>query len=433
MTRRMTRPDPANQAGTLLPAGQQPRRGGVVAPLVVAAVCALGGAVSALSTADHVRFRVSAGTQGGACAALVDSGCKAAHSSVAAELLGVPLSHFGTAFYLAGLGLAVVALLGRRRGNLAGAAAAVAPLISAMGVGAVAYSAYLASLLIRAGEACPLCIALYCLNAALLAVGLTWWLRGTRRPPARSLVVPGLVAPAVGGLFLAITTPLLLDAMSKPASWIAAGATNPGGKILHPYSLPARVPSKGAADAADIMVEFSDLDCPHCAAMHATVAGTMKERGSSGLLVRFVNYPLDASCNPNVTRTLHPTACFLARGGLCAQEQGLFWPYIESVFAIEGPRSPERVVDVARRIGLDAVQFQECLDAPRTARALSEDIALANSARVRATPTVLVNGWTFEGSMPPAKLRRILDDTAPCGCELRPVDGSCGQSTGTAP
>ena len=433
MKRRNTGTGPRKEDGTPVSPGQEPHRSGPVAPLVVATVCALGAVISGLSTSDHVRFRVSAGTQGGACAALIDSGCKAAHSSVAAELLGIPISHFGTAFYLSGVGLAVVALLLRRRSTLAGVVAAVAPVITVMALGAVAYSAYLASLLIRAGEACPLCIALYCVNAALLTAGLAWWLRGRRWPSARSLLVPGLVAAAVGGLFLATTTPLLLDAMSRPPTWITAGATNPEGKILHPYALPARVPSKGAADAADIMVEFSDLDCPHCASMHATVLGTMKERGTKGLLVRFVNFPLDASCNSHVTRTLHPTACLLARGGLCAQEQGLFWPYVESIFAIEGPRSQDKMVDAARRIGLDAAQLQECLEAPRTARALSEDIELARSARVRATPTVLVNGWTFEGSMPRAKLLRVLDDTAPCGCELRPSDGTCEQSVTAGP
>ena len=113
------------------PQGRTP----MVAPAVLLVVCALGGVVSGLSTRDHVRFRVSGGTQAGTCAALIDSGCKAAHLSEAAELLGVPISHFGSAFYLAGAGLAILALsLRERRASPQGPAAGVAPLVALMGM-----------------------------------------------------------------------------------------------------------------------------------------------------------------------------------------------------------------------------------------------------------------------------------------------------------
>jgi protein-disulfide isomerase/uncharacterized membrane protein len=409
------------------PSGESPRLPGIGAPIAIVTLCALGAAVSGLSTRDHVRFRVSGGTQAGACAALVDSGCKAAHSSEAAEILGVPISHFGSAFYLAGAGLAVVALvLRKRRAQARPAGAGVAPIVALMGLGAVAYSVYLATLLVRAGEACPFCIALYGVNAAMLVVGVVWWIRGPRRVGFRSLLAPGAVAAAVSGGFLAVTTPFLGDALSESPLWTVAGAANPGRETVPPFVLPERIPSKGASTAQDSLVEFSDLECPHCASLHRTIGSIFEERGPAGLRVRFVNYPLDRECNPHVARSIHPAACLLARGGICAQEQGRFWPFAQACFVLQEPRSRKAVLDTARKLGLDAERFAGCLDAEKTARALAEDVALAHAAGVRATPTVLVNGRAFEGAIPRARLLRILSNTTPCACERRSPAGTCG-------
>ncbi len=415
------------------PSGTSPRLPGIVAPIALVTLCAVGAAISGLSTWDHIRFRVSGSTQAGVCAALVDSGCIAAHSSAASEVLGVPISHVGSAFYLAVAGLAVVALvLGRRRASARAVAAGIAPVVALMGLGAVAYSVFLATLLIRYGEPCPFCIALYGVNAAMLVVGVVWWRRGQRRVSLRSLLVPGVIALGVGGGFLAATTPFLLNALAATTSLTVAGTANAGGKMLPPFALPARIPSKGTPTAEDSVVEFSDLECPHCAVLHGTVASLFEERGPAGLRVRFVNYPLDRACNPHVARPVHPTACLSARAGICAQEQDRFWPFAEAYFALQGPRSRAAVLDTAREVGLDMDRFAECLDAEHTVRTLAEDIALAHAAGVRATPTILVNGWTFEGAIPRARLLQVLDDTTPCGCDHRSPEGICGPATAAA-
>jgi len=406
---------------------------GIVAPVVLLFVCSLGVAVSGLSTRDHVMFRASGGTRSGACAALVDSGCKAAHLSDAAEILGVPISHLGTAFYLAGAGLAAFALvLRKRRTSPPAAATGVAPIVALMGLGAVGYSVYLATLLIRSGEACPFCIVLYGVNLVMLVLGAGWWLRGQRRFGARAVVAPVVVATAVGGGFFAVTTPFLVSALVETTSWTATGAANPRGKMMPPFALPGRIPSKGAPTAADDLIEFSDLECPHCGALHRTIAALFEERGPTRLRVRFVNYPLDRECNPHVGRSVHPTACLSARGAICAEEQGGFWPFTEATFASKEPRSRTAVIDTARQVDLDVERFSVCLDAATTTSALAEDIALAHSAGVRATPTVAVNGWTFEGALPRARLLRVLDDTTPCGCDRRSPDGLCTTSPDSA-
>ncbi len=118
----------------------------------------------------------------------------------------------------------------------------------------------------------------------------------------------------------------------------------------------------------------------------------------------------------------------LARGGICAQEQGPFWQFVGAIFASDGSRSHDRTIEAAGELGLDIERFSTCLDATSTAAMLADDIALADAAGVRATPTILVNGLAFEGAMRPDQLRAILDDTRPCGCERRSANDTCGES-----
>ncbi len=397
--------------------GSQPRDSGIAAPAIATVLFVIGVAVSGLSTSDHVRFRATGST--GACAALVETACGAAHTSTAAELLGVPISHYGTAFYLAGAALAILALVYRKRESGIQYRPAIGLLIALIGLGAVGYSVFLAALLIRAEEACPLCIALYAVNVGLLATGLVWWLRGVRRPVLRPLLVSGAIGVAVGGGFFAVSTPFVWRALTTPPSWDTVRVENPAGTSFEPFVLPERVPSKGGPFAADELIEFSDLECPYCSRLHRTVTSLLEERGPAGLRVRFVHYPLDSSCNPHVRRSLHPTACLMARAGICAQDQGRLWEFIDAAFALEGERSRGVTIDTARRLGLDLERFGACLGDEATARTLADDIALAHRAGIRATPTLLINGLIFEGALPRTQLTAVLDDTAPCGCDQR--------------
>ena len=404
-----------------------------MAPTIVTILCLLGLAVSALSTRDHVRFVVSGGAEAGACGALSASGCRAAHASAAAELLGVPISHLGSAFYLAGAGLAATALvLRRRRGSTSSADAGIAPVLTVMGLGAVAYSVFLASVLIHSGQACPFCIALYGVNTAMFLVSAAWWRRAERPWQTRSAVISGGAVATIAGGFLAATTPFLLRAQTERTPWALAGGDSRPPHSERSFALPDRLPSQGAPNASDNVVEFSDLECPHCASMHRTVAAVFEERGNAALRVRFVNYPLDRECNPFVGRSVHPTACLSARAGICAEQEGRFWPFVEAAFLLPPSRSRAMLADVAATVGLDAHRFETCLSAAETSRILAEDVALAHAAGVRATPTVLVNGWALEGARDRVSLLGVLDESRPCDCDLRTGDGACIARAGSS-
>jgi protein-disulfide isomerase len=162
---------------------------------------------------------------------------------------------------------------------------------------------------------------------------------------------------------------------------------------VHPLDL-ANVPVKGPPPAPVKVVEFSDFLCPFC----RQVAGAFDAYlpGSAGRVAIFYkNYPLDPSCNPNIQGSGHAGSCSLALGGLCAQDQGKFWPYHDRVFAAQNELHNPQASDVLRlaaEAGLDTTALGKCLESGATRQRLTAQINEAQKGGVNATPTLFING-----------------------------------------
>jgi protein-disulfide isomerase len=156
------------------------------------------------------------------------------------------------------------------------------------------------------------------------------------------------------------------------------------------------VPLKGPADAPIQVVEFSDFLCPFCRNLAGAFGGFMPQ-SQGRVAIFFKNYPLDQACNPVMTRTVHDGACELALGGICAEEQGKFWPFHDRIFA-QPPMNPgnEDVVRLATEAGLDGNAMRQCLNSASARAKLDRDVAEGRRLEVNATPTVFVNGKRLE-------------------------------------
>ena len=161
------------------------------------------------------------------------------------------------------------------------------------------------------------------------------------------------------------------------------------------------VPVKGPPEAPVKVVEYSDFLCPFCRNLAAGLSRFVPQAGGR-VAVYFKNYPLDQDCNESLPRSTHPGACELARGAICAHNQGKFEAYHDRVFSAEGLRDPgvAEVVRLAEEAGLNPAAMQGCLEDPATEDTLAAQIAEARRLDVRATPTLYVNG---------KKLPRIKD------------------------
>lgn len=152
------------------------------------------------------------------------------------------------------------------------------------------------------------------------------------------------------------------------------------------------VPMKGPVAAPVTAVVYSDFLCPFCRNLAVALSGYIPQAGNR-LTLYFKNFPLEQECNTNIKRTVHPGACALALGGVCAGEQGKFWAYHDRVF--QAPPPNPGLADVERlgqQAGLDAAALKACLSTPRAKQRLAREIAEAAANGVDATPTIFING-----------------------------------------
>jgi len=146
-------------------------------------------------------------------------------------------------------------------------------------------------------------------------------------------------------------------------------------------------PARGPQTPVIYIVEFSDLECPHC-----KVAQPILEKLATDFpQVRYVfqQFPLPAS--------LHPWAMKAAQYADCARtNQEAFWKYIDSIFENQGgialATADDKLKELATAAGLDANSIAACASAPSTEAHIKKSLDLGETLEVAETPTVFING-----------------------------------------
>ena len=161
----------------------------------------------------------------------------------------------------------------------------------------------------------------------------------------------------------------------------------------------ANSPAKGSTSAPIEMIEFSDFQCPFCLRADPTVRQVL---GTYGDRIRFVyrHNPL-----PN-----HPNARPAAEAAACAGEQGKFWPYHDRLFANPTKLSDADFKQAAVELGLNAPQFNACVDTHKLKAQVDADIKDGEEAGVNGTPAFFVNGRMISGAQPYDVFKKMIDE-----------------------
>jgi protein-disulfide isomerase len=140
-------------------------------------------------------------------------------------------------------------------------------------------------------------------------------------------------------------------------------------------------PSRGDANAPVTIVEFTDFQCPACAAMHPILDEVLK---SSGNKVRFVvrDFPLNQ----------HEFARKAAEAANAANAQGKFFEYIAVLFKNQKALDVPSLKKYASEVGLDRARFDAALDRGVYAAEVDKDVTDGEMYGIGSTPTIFING-----------------------------------------
>lgn len=152
-------------------------------------------------------------------------------------------------------------------------------------------------------------------------------------------------------------------------------------------------PSRGPATAPIEIVEFSDLECPHCKASQPVIENLQGDFPQ----VRFVfqQFPLPA--------TMHPWALKAAQYADCAAQTNTdnFWKYVDSIFDAQGgialATADDKLTELATGAGYDGAAIARCAASPMTQARVQKSLDLGQSLGVYQTPTVYINGRAVLG------------------------------------
>ena len=145
-----------------------------------------------------------------------------------------------------------------------------------------------------------------------------------------------------------------------------------------------------------------DLQCPDC---HSALEDlrALRARYGNRLEPRLRHYPLEK----------HKHAYAAAQAAEEAAEQGQGWPYAEALLArttdLAATGEPV-LLDVARRLGLDAEEFDTALIDGRHLLIVDADQAEGKAIGVTGTPTYVIDGERLDGGKSQEGLRARIEE-----------------------
>ncbi|WP_255551199.1 DsbA family protein [Granulicella sp. dw_53] len=176
--------------------------------------------------------------------------------------------------------------------------------------------------------------------------------------------------------------------------------------------------SRGVAGKDFMLVEFADLQCPHCAEAQHTMDQLVKDFPNARVV--YQSFPLT---------DIHPFAFKAAAYGYCVQKQknDAYFPYAAAVYDAQAALTPETgdatLKSAVTKAGLDPAAIDTCAVTQATKDAVDASIKLAQDVGVDQTPSIAVNGHVLPlTQIPYETLKTIITYQAA-------IDGATGATS----
>jgi len=145
-------------------------------------------------------------------------------------------------------------------------------------------------------------------------------------------------------------------------------------------------PAKGPDKSAVTIVEFSDLQCPHCKDAQPVIDKLLAAEPNARFV--FQNYPLP----------MHNWAAKAAGYADCIgrSSNDAFWKFVQGTFDeqanITEANADEKLTGIADSAGVKGADMAACANKPETRAHVEKSVQLGTDVGVTGTPTLFING-----------------------------------------
>jgi len=162
-------------------------------------------------------------------------------------------------------------------------------------------------------------------------------------------------------------------------------------------------PAKGPAKAPVTIVEFSDMQCPHCSKVAPAIDQLLAQEPEAHFV--FQNFPLPAH------NWAEKAAGYVDCVGRASNDA--VWKFIQKTFDeqanITEANVDEKLKAIATASGANGDEIAACAVKPDTKARVEASVALGKSVGVNATPMLFINGRNVPGGAPVDLLKKIVD------------------------
>jgi protein-disulfide isomerase len=162
-------------------------------------------------------------------------------------------------------------------------------------------------------------------------------------------------------------------------------------------------PAKGPAKAAVTIVEFSDMQCPHCAKAAPVIDQLLAQEPEAHFV--FQNFPLP------MHNWAEKAADYVDCIGKSSNDA--VWKFILKTFDAQAniteANADEKLKGIATDSGANANEIAACAAKPETKASVEASLALGKSVGVTGTPALFINGRSVPGGEPIEILKKIVD------------------------
>jgi protein-disulfide isomerase len=162
-------------------------------------------------------------------------------------------------------------------------------------------------------------------------------------------------------------------------------------------------PSRGPANAPVTIVEFTDMQCPHCKEASAGIEQLVAQEPNARFV--FQNFPIPGH------NWAEKAAGYVDCIGRSSNDA--VWKFIQKTFEdqtnITESNVDEKLKGIATASGANAEEAAACAEKPDTKARIQASSALGKSVGVTGTPTLFINGRSLTGGAPTDVMKKIVD------------------------